>query len=458
MPNIQLVLAIMVGKTIITVNRFLGKKGTSLPGMVALKICPNLISQLRRQHDKVIVVTGTNGKTTTSNLLAEIFIANKSTLTHNTAGANMASGIATAFIEASNIYGQTTGNIAIIETDEATMPIVLPDLKPDMVIVTNFFRDQLDRYGELDKTIQLTVDAISKQNNTEVVLNADDPLVATIGRKVNLPVKYFGIAQNKYSIKHNTQVIEGRYCPFCQGEYQYDYYQYGQLGGYTCPQCGYKRPQPDFLISEMELIDGISFTLVTDAGQEEYNLSLQGFYNVYNALAAVTAALEAGIDSPTIKKGLTQYAPNAGRMEKFNIRGHEATLALVKNPTGFNEVIKTAVRTTGQKNLVIAINDLAADGRDVSWLWDVDFEILADATVENIVCSGLRGEDMAVRLKYAGVPADKILFQKNLKEAINICINQSKPENKIYILPTYTNLFATAEILQNMTQSTEVNS
>lgn len=449
MFNIRLVFSIIVGKSVIVFNRMVGKKGTSLPGMIALKICPDLIRQLRNEHDKVVVVTGTNGKTTTSNLLADILRAGGTKLTHNSAGANMVSGIATAFIESSDLMGKTESSIAVVEIDEATMPKVIPMLDPDMVVITNFFRDQLDRYGELDKTIALTVEAIDKLKNTLVLLNADDPLVATIGSKIKLPVKYFGVSQNRYSYKESNQVIEGRYCPICQGEYKYEYYHYGQLGLYHCPQCGYRRPEPDYLVDQVDLSEKVQFRVNYQGETKEFLLSTQGFYNLYNALAAITASLECDCRIEDIRKGLGNYKPKAGRMENFKIDGKDTTLTLVKNPTGFNEVLKTLVQSQGQKGLVIAINDLDADGRDVSWLWDVDFEVLNDASLDFIICSGLRGEDMAVRLKYAGVDTSKISIVKDLKQAIVRALEKTVWPNRLYVLPTYTNLFPSQKILNN---------
>ncbi len=437
--------ALWLGKAILLVSRLAGKTGTTLPGAVALKIYPELLARLSGGLPRgAIVVTGTNGKTTTSNLLAEVLRRAGMTLTFNRAGANLVTGITSAFLEASRWDGRNLSHLALLEVDEAAMAKVIPLVKPQTVVITNFFRDQLDRYGELDKTVALVKDTINTHlPDARLVLNADDPLVAQIGANRE-GVVYYGVAPTDYDLSGNSQSREAKFCSFCGHAYEYELYHYGQLGIYICPGCGFKRPAPDVLADEVQIrgTGGVSFSL----GGTEINLQHQGFYSVYNALAAAAAALGLGMGMDHIKAALDGFTPEAGRMEQFVLGIHRVTLSLVKNPTGFNEVIRAMIHGERPLGLLIAINDNAADGRDVSWLWDVDFEQLVEKT-GFVVCSGLRAEDMAVRLKYAGLETEKLYVIKDLAQALNKLAAKLEAGQSGYVLPTYTALFPTRQLM-----------
>ncbi|HHY28900.1 MAG TPA: DUF1727 domain-containing protein [Desulfitobacterium dehalogenans] len=438
--------ALWAGKGISSILKLLGKKGTTLPGKIALNLEPRLMGMLSSAYtDGIIMVTGTNGKTTTANLLAQILKADGKTFAFNQAGANLVTGITGALLANTGWGGQSKVKMALLEVDEATVPKFCQQVIPQIAIVTNFFRDQLDRYGELDTTIKLVRDAIPPQ--THLILNADDPLVAQFGRD-RVHTLYYGVEQTPDSKTYSTETREARFCPHCGEELAYTLYHYGQLGIYACP-CGYKRPDPPVLARNVKASeDGIQFKVEPTS----YSIALQGYYNLYNALAAMTAAKRIGIKDREIQRGLREFVPQAGRMEQFILPQGPVTLTLVKNPTGFNQVIQTVLsRKERPIRLLIGINDLAADGRDISWLWDVDFECLGQEKerIQRIVCSGLRAEDMAVRLKYAGVPVSKLYLEREMDNALEKVHEGSEGQETIFVLPTYTLLFPMREILVN---------
>ncbi|KAB2953050.1 Mur ligase family protein [Heliorestis acidaminivorans] len=461
-PSPRLLTALWVGKVAISINRHIGHGGTSLPGMVGRKIAPQVLSTLASQLKKgAIVVTGTNGKTTTSKMIAAIMEKGGLTLTHNRAGANLISGITTAFIHSASAGGQLKSDLGIIEVDEATVPPLTKEVKPRVLVVTNFFRDQLDRFGELDKTVDLVNGAIQKlPPQSTIILNADDPLVASLGAKYTGRVIYYGIESRSYGNREMTQSAETRFCRLCGHSLDYDWYFFGQLGHYRCHHCGFQRPRPHITIGDISLKgeDGSSFYVETQENRWLINLSTPGFYNIYNALAAVAVAWHTKVADQAIRLGLEGYKTNFGRMERLEIgEGRKAFLALIKNPTGCDEVIRTITQNEGPKRLLIMIQDNAADGRDISWLWDADFESLEKVAsqLQSLTTSGLRGEDMALRLTYAGLPVQQIEHKANIDEAIRSTIKATKTGETLYILPTYTALLAAKTTLTRLGYSSK---
>lgn len=443
-------LALWAGKIIGILLKILGKKGTTFPGYTALKICPEIIRFLSSSYSGgTLIITGTNGKTTTNNLLASILLAAGKKVAFNREGSNMLQGITGTLLQNTSFLGKNKADLLLLEVDEATVPGLCRQLTPKIAVITNFFRDQLDRYGELDTTVKLVKDSIPE--GTELVLNADDPLVAQIGSGRN-GVYYYGADFLPMSSKESNEAREGRYCSCCGQELSYTLFHYGQLGIYDCPGCGFKRPEPYIEAKEVKQEDSQISFLVDDT----YQVPLQGFYNLYNALAAFCAAERLGITREDIRQGLQNFVSDAGRMERFLLPEGELTLTLIKNPTGFNQVINTLTGINRPLRLLIAINDLAADGRDISWLWDVDLEILAthQESISQIVCSGLRAEDMALRLKYAGFREEIIMLEHSLAKAVEILENGIANEGEaVFILPTYTVLFPIREILVDKTRS-----
>ncbi|MBP8819147.1 MAG: DUF1727 domain-containing protein [Syntrophomonadaceae bacterium] len=450
MNHIRLILALLVGKTLIIISRLLGNQGSSFPGKMALRIYPGILSELAAQvKGKIIVVTGTNGKTTTSNMLASIITETGAALIHNQSGANMLSGITTAFIDKSSITGRKQFDCALLETDEANVPFLLREIDPGLLLITNFFSDQLDRFGELDTIINKIKDAV---NNREIdlLLNADDPLTAHFQDLSSASRYYFGFAATSYDSYDSRENREGRHCVICGQELEYRRYHYASLGQFTCLGCGSHNPELDF--TGHNLVMNPTIELMVD--DLEINSPYQGFYNAYNVLAAAAAARMLDINKQHIQRAIANYQPQAGRMETFHINGIPAVLILVKNPAGLNQSITAVIQDQTYKNLFFALNDNAGDGRDISWIWDADMEIIEEEQnrIKHIVCSGLRSGDMALRVKYAGYPVDRLEIKTDLKEAIEH-ITQLECE-KIYLLSTYSALFECRKILLELQKRT----
>lgn len=446
MKALRKVLAILVGKAGITFSRMLGNQGTDFPGRIARKIYPPILKELAREiNEEIFIVTGTNGKTTTTNMIAAMIREKNYNYVHNQAGANMLGGITTAFIEATNLNGKKSFDYALLETDEANVPLLLKELTPRVILITNFFRDQLDRYGELDHTINLIKDAV-KDTDIELVLNADDPLVAHFQNETGLHCWYYGFKPTIYDTKESTESREGRYCVFCGQELQYERYHYAQLGKFYCPQCHNKNPQANFSGDNLQMTPTISFQANDIIVKSPY----QGFYNAYNILAAVSLAKLVGIQDEIVQAAIAKYRPRAGRLETFIINEKKAILILVKNPTGLNQTLGMLNQDPASKNVFMALNDNAADGRDISWIWDADVELISgeQSNIKQIICSGQRSGDMAVRVKYSGVNQENILIKSSLEEGIKTAVEL---DSKVaYIISTYTALFQCQKILRKM--------
>lgn len=442
-------MAIMAAKILIQISRWLGNQGTDFPGRVARRIYPYILSDLGHNiNGPTIIVTGTNGKTTTTNMIASILAMHGWHLVHNQAGANMVTGITTAFIQVTNLTGTRKMQCALLETDEANVAGLLSEIKADILLITNFFRDQLDRYGELDRTIHLIQDAVAGTNLT-LLLNGDDPLMCRFSQDTGLNCHYYRFADTVYDTFLSTDSREGRYCMLCGREIQYLSFHFAQLGHYQCPACGNTNPEADYIASDLHMDPHISMHINKLAITSAY----QGFYNAYNILAAVAMAKLLGIEDRIIQKAIAAYKPQAGRMEQFFVEGKNTTLILVKNPTGFNQSMAALLQDPATKNLFMALNDNAADGRDISWIWDADTEMLTrrEAAIQTVVCSGQRSGDMAVRFKYAGFNTDVIQVRTNLEEGIRLAAAGSGQVT--HILSTYTALFQCQKILKRLHQA-----
>jgi UDP-N-acetylmuramyl tripeptide synthase len=442
-------LAVWAGKATLGLSRRLGHGGSSLPGMVALRIQPALLLELARGLRRgTIIITGTNGKTTTARFLSTILEDAGLRLVHNRSGANLVAGLTSSFLEASR-GGVVDADIALMEVDEATVPEAVRELRPLGLVVTNFFRDQLDRFGELDTTVSFIgrgLDAM--QGHGFVALNADDPLVAYLGRGRGGHVVYYGVEDPASGSKVMTQTREQCQCLVCGRPLTYEVFYYGHLGRYGCPTGDFRRPAPGFRAGAVALggSGGTAFTLSSpDRPDTRVRLPVPGLYNVYNGLAALTAALELGIPVERATASLRRATASFGRMERIAMEGRSVLLALVKNPTGYNQVLRTILESglpagSPGRRLLMALNDKYADGTDVSWIWDVDFEVLAEpgAQVAGVVASGERAHDLAVRLKYAGVRRDQIQCVPDLGEALDLALGSTPVGETLFITPTYT--------------------
>jgi UDP-N-acetylmuramyl tripeptide synthase len=420
--------------------------GTSLPGRVLIRLEPDAIERLGARLERgSVIVSATNGKTTTATIAATILGRSGMRLVHNRAGANMAGGIASTLLRAARRGGRIRGELGLFEVDEFWLAPVASQLHPRVLLLGNLFRDQLDRYGELDAIADRWAQAVDALGaGTRLVLNADDPLIADL-RRDRATVTYFGVEDPSVALAEMQHASDSKHCRRCGAAYVYQTIYLGHLGVYACPSCAAHRPGPDVRATEIELhgTHGASFTLAAPAGSARVRCPLPGLYNVYNALAAAALCLELGVGLEAVASGIGAVTAAFGRAETIALAGRELSLLLVKNPAGANEILRTLVLERSELDLLAVLNDRAADGRDVSWIWDADFELLA-GSVRRVVCSGTRASELALRFKYAGVPVSRIELHESLPAALDAALQGDGP---LYALPTYTALLELREEL-----------
>jgi UDP-N-acetylmuramyl tripeptide synthase len=410
------------------------------PGVVAERLHPGFIADMsRRLPEGAIVVTGTNGKTTTSKMLGDTLGAARHRVIRNDSGSNLRQGIASTFVRGADLFGHLVdGDMAVLEVDEAAMAGVTADIGPRIICVTNLFRDQLDRYGELDATATLIGDAIASAPAAHVLLNADDPFVAGLARRARGAVSYFGVEHPGCVGSIGRRGQNAASCPACGGALVFSRIYYAHLGDWSCPECGLARPTLDFSAREVALSDGSSaFTFVTAHERARMALPLPGLHNVYNALAASACAAVAAVAPSTIATALACFRPAFGRMEVIAVDDHRVTLVLVKNPAGVEQSIASVLGRQGPKMLGIALNDNDADGTDVSWIWDVDFESF-DLSECCAVLAGSRAEDIALRLKYAGLDRSRLRLFRDPAEAVALLASLAADRTEAHMFATYT--------------------
>jgi lipid II isoglutaminyl synthase (glutamine-hydrolysing) len=421
--------------------------GTTLPGRLLLRLDPAAIGKLGAGLDRgATLISATNGKTTTAGMLAALLAAEGRIPVHNRAGSNMTWGIATALLE-------QRGEEGLFEVDEAWLPRVAEQLDPSLIVLGNLFRDQLDRYGETEALAEEWARTVAaRSGRSRFVLNADDPLVADLGRDAEGAyregVVYFGIDDTGQALPELQHAFDAKHCRRCGHPYRYERAFVGHLGHYACPNCGADRPAPDVAATRIALhgMRGSSLTVRTPGGELAIELPLPGLYNVYNALAAVAAALQLGIPGERIAPALASMRGAFGRVETIAIGEKALSILLVKNPAGTNEVLRTLrlEAEDGPLDLWIALNDRIADGRDVSWIWDADFELLGDA-VRRVTCAGTRAPEMALRLKYAGWLEERIAVEPGIAASLDRAVEEA-PE-RLFALPTYTALLELHKVL-----------
>ena len=387
-----------------TLKNVFHRNASTLPGRIALSVDSHVLDELGSRPSKGnIVVCGTNGKTTTTNLLAHAVQDSGQRVACNWAGANMATGVTTALLPSTPVEW------GVFENDELSTIHIVPHVKPQTLLLLNLFRDQLDRCGEIDHVQDVIVQALSASPATTLLYDADDPLCAGIAvkiKKVGGKVLSFGIGEDLNLPQE--RVRGGAFCQECGAPLTYTYHHYGQLGDFSCPSCGFGRGELDYAARNVRVgIDGVSFDVVTRDGScmGRIHAPWGGVYMVYNLLGAFVAALGAGVDLGQFQKTVDAYDPKNGRLQRFSVKGRHVTLNLAKNPTGFNQNLGLLMSDPAPKAIYIVINDNANDGTDVSWLWDVDFERLGDLKDKVVYVGGLRANDMQVRLKYAGIDA-----------------------------------------------------
>lgn len=440
--NIRRLIAVWSARFIKTACQLTGKQGVTLAGKIALSIYPPILKELAKEVKKeIFVVCGTNGKTTTNNLLASVLEAEGYKVVCNRTGSNMLNGVAAAFVLSAGLSGHLKADYACIEIDEASTVRVFPHFRPDCMVLTNLFRDQLDRYGEIDITMNLLSKAMKMAPHMKILVNGDDSLSTYLALDNTNPCLTYGISQQVFQEEDTREIREGRFCKRCGEKMEYHFYHYSQLGDYYCPHCGFKRPRLDFDGTNISLADGISF----DINGFHVKANYRGFYNVYNILAVYSAASLAGISLEHFNQILGNYTPQFGRNELFEISGTKVMLNLAKNPAGFNQNIAAVMTDNSSKDIIILINDNSQDGTDVSWLWDVDFDRLKDANAASITVCGIRCQDMRLRLKYVDIPSS---LEPDIEKAITEKIQQGT--KNLYVLVNYTGLYTTHNILKKM--------
>ncbi len=432
-------------KILIRLLRMTNTGGTSLPGKLALSLDKGILKRLA-EGKKIIAVTGTNGKTTTSRILAEILKNNGISFFTNKSGANLLSGLTTTFIEN---HGNDT-DMVILEIDEAAFSAATEHFKPFAVIVTNFFRDQLDRYGELYSTLNKVKQGVEKTPGSILVLNADDSLCASIGREYPNPKVYFGFSDNISFSDRSGALSDSVYCLYCKSRYDYITRTIGHLGHFVCKSCGYERPLQNISAESVSARDnGTSRVDINLYGKRfDADIKLPAAYNIYNALAALSIQTILDLDIKRSLRALSTFEEGFGRMEKIKAGNKFINVMLVKNPTGFNSSLDYLISLETDIIVCFAINDNIADGTDISWLWDVDFEKMSQSKINYFICTGKRGYDMSLRLKYMDVPRSMIHGTDDHEKAIEEGLERIKDGDTLYILPTYTAMLEIRRMLQ----------
>jgi lipid II isoglutaminyl synthase (glutamine-hydrolysing) len=450
-------------------SRLRGGGATSVPGKVLMRLQPDAINVLgSRLARGSVLVSATNGKTTTAAMAAAILEREDVRLVHNRAGANMAGGIASTLLAAAHGRGAIDGELGLFEVDELWLAQLAAQLHPRALLLGNLFRDQLDRYGELETIADSWAHTVRDvlDSDAQLVLNADDPVVADLGRERARaaatavgdgiggpgPV-YFGVDDDSLALPHMAHAADAKHCRNCGAPYLFEAVYLGHLGHYRCPSCGQTRPAPAVLATDVRLegVRAARFTLHTPTGEAEIALPLPGLYNVYNALAAAALAHALAVPLEGIVAGLESSQAAFGRAESVTIgtpaHPRELRILLVKNPAGANEVLRTLALEPGEHDLLGLLNDNIADGRDVSWIWDADFELLA-GRVRRVTCGGTRAAELAVRLKYAGVEPERIRVQPDLAAALTTAQADAPSGGApLYALPTYTAMLSLRELL-----------
>ncbi len=456
----RLIIATWVGKFLTRVLRLIKKGGTTLPGKIALKINPEIIELFSNQlSEGAIIITGTNGKTTSSSLLTTIINEAGLSSISNQSGSNMNWGIASTFLSAASWQAKLVADYGVIEADEGNFPGIVSKTKPRGIVITNIFRDQLDRYGEIDyikSIVKKGVSSIPRQSFK--VINADDPsLHGIIDDSQEATVFTYGLDLTTADQRDTVNTAKDlKICPFCHLELRYSVLYYAHLGHFYCPGCHFKRNRPNLSITAYKANADGSSIIDIDWNKLQYQVyfPLPGLYNLYNLMAAVTCAHILDIKVPVIQKAVKNVRPSFGRMEKFKHKGIEIVLALVKNPVGANEALNTLLVSKGSKNntILVAINDNIPDGRDISWIWDVDFEQInrSGHRFSSVITSGIRALDTALRLKYAGVESNSISIESNPAKALKLSLDRLQEGACLIILPNYSAMLEIRRALNKM--------
>lgn len=429
-------IARFLAKTAGQLSRVLGRGGgTSIPGTLLMKLRPRTLQEMARELDEgIVVISATNGKTTTTRMISNI--AQKSGLSYvtNASGANLTGGIASALLEKN-----PEDSFGIFEIDEAALPDLVNQLEPTIIILMNLFRDQLDRYGELETTLLKWAEMIrTLPATTKLLINADDPALAYLGA-LHTNVEFFGVGETQYGSSEIPHAADSLYCQKCDGALLFSQTTIGQMGHWKCQKCDLERPEPSYTATAITLkeLKGAEFKVTTALSTTDIHLPLAGLHNIYNALVACAVCATVNISSSHIQEGLGSMRAAFGRNEVIDYQGLELLLLLAKNPAGANQNLKTVLLSQGKIHLAVLLNDRTADGQDVSWIWDVDYEMIFDR-IASLSIGGDRAYDMALRFYYSGFPLDQIHIATKVKDLLSHLPTVAGSNGKVIIMPTYT--------------------
>lgn len=428
--NIKSLISIIVGKLTILLSKKLFKGGSNFPGKVSLRLNKKILKDISNNY-KVILVTGTNGKTTTTSMITSIIKESGNDVITNSTGANMLTGIVSCFVENYKFFSNKL-RYAVIEVDEANVKFITEHISPDIITITNLFRDQLDRYGEVYTTLEKILEGVRKVPNSTLVLNGDESLLGRLD--LPNPKVYYGFNTPVNDNKTIEVNADAKFCKFCKTPYHYDFITYNHLGAFHCPECGFKREKLKYYVDNI-------FELTSNSSKVTFNgneitLTQSGVYNIYNGLCSYAMAKELSLKEEDISKALGSQSSSFGRQETLKIHNKDVKIILVKNPAGYNQAIDTLCLDKEAFSAAFLLNDNYADGRDVSWIWDVHFEKLKDLDIKDIFVSGIRMYDMALRLKIAGLNDESFVVRENYDELTSEILKSES--TNIYILATYT--------------------
>ncbi|MBP3217905.1 MAG: DUF1727 domain-containing protein [Lachnospiraceae bacterium] len=459
MSTIRTIAAVAACKAARWTLRLLHRGGTALPGKVAMKFDPEVLRTVSRGM-KILVVTGTNGKTTTCRMLEHALTRSGVRCLANKSGANLLSGVTAEFVCNADWLGRPKTEYAVVECDEGALRQVVPLLSPEVITVTNLFRDQLDRYGEVMHTLEAVRTGVKTVPETTLCLNADCSLTSSISLDVPNPVRYFGL-DVPVGEQKETEISDARHCIRCGTAYEYKYYTYAHLGGFYCPKCGYSRHDADVAVTQISSVSaaGSQVRMRWPGGERDTSISLPAVFNIYNAAAAVCAFTSfAGqlrekygtqLDPEMVFDALSDVESSFGRMENFDLDGVPVQMILVKNPAGCSQSISYLTQLNQDYTLAACLNDRTADGHDISWIWDADYEKLSeDPHLKQVLVCGDRAEDLQLRLKYAGVPEERIELVPDFASMLEKMRSSKRP---VFAMPNYTSMLELRGLLSQAT-------
>lgn len=450
----RLAMAISAGKLAGVSGRFFHiGGGTSLPGMIARRIDPNVLkSVVGASKAKKIVITGSNGKTTTARMTAAIADADGQRVSQNRTGSNLLQGVTSVAVNFANIFGQLDSDVLLFEIDEGTIPLAVPEIQPDVVVITNIFRDQLDRYGEL-YSVARALDTMLEglPETATILLNGNDPQVANFGLNAKARRLFFGLETTEIGTPVPEQSADIIRCIHCGSDLEYKVAYMSHLGIYRCPTCGYTLPKLDIAVTSVQLAsDGKSpshATLRTPQGEMNVTIPLPGLHNVYNAAAAIGATMAVDFDMDKVQTAMSKLRPAFGRLEKITTGDKTIYLSFVKNPTSFNLMLRLIRQHPGKKHLLLAMSNTVVDGEDFAWLWDVEIEEMASEVLD-VVCSGNKAEELATRLKYAEISPERMTIIHDREAALDAALKNVEPGGTLYIMSGYTPIHELRRIMQ----------